>query len=198
MLGKTDLLETIATSNRGLAASPMEKQAILAKIRHLEELNPTPNPTTAPSLLDGDWRLLYTTSQELLGIDRFPGLTLGEVYQCIRVAKNQVFNIAQLTGLPLLDGLVTVAAEFEITSPQRLTVQFKRGVLGLQRLLDYQTPSQFIQAFQTKLTTKTRFLALDFDIQPRERAGWIDLTYLDTNLRINRGNEGSVFVLVKD
>jgi len=198
MLGKSKLLETIAPLNRGLSATPQDQQAILAQIIQLEERNPTPNPTTAPSLLEGDWRLLYTTSQELLGIDRFPLLQLGKVYQSIRLDNQRVFNIAELEGIPLLEGIVSVAAQFEIVSEKRLNVQFQRGVFGLRNFLAYRSPSQFIMDFEQKLAQKQRFFAIDFDIQPRERPGWIDLTYLDTNLRINRGSEGSVFVLIKD
>ena len=198
MLGKSKLLETIAPLNRGLSATPQDRQAILAQIIQLEERNPTPNPTAAPSLLEGDWRLLYTTSQELLGIDRFPLLQLGKVYQSIRLDNQRVFNIAELESIPVLEGIVSVAAQFEIVSERRLNVQFQRGVFGLRNFLAYRSPSQFIMDFEQKLASKQRFFALDFDIQPRERPGWIDLTYLDTNLRINRGSEGSVFVLIKD
>lgn len=198
MLGKSKLLETIAPLNRGLLATPEDRQAILAQIIQLEERNPTPNPTAAPSLLEGDWRLLYTTSQELLGIDRFPLVQLGKVYQSIRLENQRVFNIAELDGIPFLEGIVSVAAQFEIVSEKRLNVQFQRGVFGLGNFLAYRSPSQFIMDFEKRLASKQRFFAADFDIQPRERPGWIDLTYLDTNLRINRGSEGSVFVLIKD
>ncbi|HAX76849.1 MAG TPA: fibrillin, partial [Cyanobacteria bacterium UBA11372] len=42
-----------------------------------------------------------------------------------------------------------------------------------------------------------KFTALDFPIESREQRGWLDITYLDEDLRIGRGNEGSVFVLTK-
>jgi hypothetical protein len=42
-----------------------------------------------------------------------------------------------------------------------------------------------------------KFLALDFGIENRDQRGWLDITYLDHDLRIGRGNEGSVFVLTK-
>jgi len=192
-LGKAELLQAIAGKNRGLLASENDNLSILAAVARLEEFNPTPRPLEAADKLDGDWRLLYTTSTELLGIGRFPVLTLGQIYQSIRVKTQQVFNIAEVTSLPLLEGLVSVAARFEPVSDRRVEVGFERGVFGLQRLIGYRNPSQFIQAIQSG----KRFAAADFRIDPTRRKGWLEITYLDDDMRIGRGNEGSVFVLTK-
>ncbi|MFQ3616448.1 MAG: PAP/fibrillin family protein [Cyanobacteriota bacterium] len=191
--GKAELLQAIAGKNRGLLASEADNLAILAAVARLEEFNPTPRPLEAANKLDGDWRLLYTTSNELLGIGRFPVLTLGQIYQCIRVKTQQVFNIAEVTSLPLLEGLVSVAARFEPVSDRRVDVGFERGIFGLQRLIGYRSPSQFIQEIQSG----KRFAAADFRIDPSNRKGWLEITYLDDDMRIGRGNEGSVFVLTK-
>ena len=69
---------------------------------------------------------------------------------------------------------------------------FERSILGLQRLIEYQSPSKFIQ----QIEAGQKFAAIDFTIN-RDQSGWLDITYLDENLRIGRGNEGSVFVLTK-
>ncbi|RMF69823.1 MAG: fibrillin, partial [Cyanobacteria bacterium J069] len=55
------------------------------------------------------------------------------------------------------------------------------------------SPNQFIQ----QIESGKRFIAADFRINSTERKGWLDITYLDDDLRIGRGNEGSVFVLTK-
>jgi len=193
MIGKAALLEAIAGKNRGLLATDTEKQAILAAIAQLEDRNPTLRPVEATELLEGDWRLLYTSSQELLGIDQIPWLKLGPIYQCIRTADSRVFNIAEVYGLPLLEGLVSVAARFTPASERRVEVQFERFIIGLRRLIGYQTPASFIQ----QIEAGKGFAAIDFTLKPRERQGWLDITYLDDDLRIGRGNEGSVFVLTK-
>lgn len=192
-LGKAELLQAIAGKNRGLLASENDNLSILAAVARLEEFNPTPRPLEAADKLDGDWRLLYTTSTELLGIGRFPVLTLGQIYQSIRVKTQQVFNIAEVTSLPLLEGLVSVAARFEPVSDRRVDVGFERGVFGLQRLIGYRNPRQFVQEIQSG----KRFTAVDFRIDPTRRKGWLEITYLDDDMRIGRGNEGSVFVLTK-
>jgi len=193
MIGKAALLKTIAGKNRGLLATDGDKQAIAVAIAQLEDRNPTPRPLEASELLEGDWRLLYTTSRELLGIDRVPLAKLGQIYQCIRTAENTIYNIAEISGLPYLEGLVSVAARFTPTSERRVEVKFERAIIGFTRLIGYQSPESFIQSIESG----QRFAAIDFAITNRDRQGWLDITYLDDDMRIGRGNEGSVFVLTK-
>jgi hypothetical protein len=194
MIGKATLLAAIAGTNRGLRATEIQKQGILAAIAQLEDRNPTPRPLEAAEFLEGDWRLLYTTSRGILGLDRFPLLDLGQVYQSIRVAESKVYNIAEVAGLPLVEGIVSVAARFQPVSDRRVDVRFERSILGLQRLLNYRSPAAFIQ----ELESGRKLSAIDFAITNPNQQGWLDITYLDADLRISRGNEGSVFVLTKD
>lgn len=197
MLGKAALLEIIAGKNRGVLATETDKQAILAAVAQLEDRNPTPRPLEASNLLDGNWRLLYTTSQELLRIDQFPFLKLGQIYQYIRVKDATLYNIAELYGLPYLEGLVSVVARFDPVSERRVNVRFDRSIIGLQRMIDYQTPEHFVQ----QIETGKKFPAVDFNIAnitAREQRGWLEITYLDEDLRIGRGNEGNVFILTKE
>jgi hypothetical protein len=77
---------------------------------------------------------------------------------------------------------------------RRVNVKFERFIIGLQRLVGYQSPNSFIQ----QIESGKKFLpSLDFGIENREQRGWLDITYLDNDMRIGRGNEGSVFVLTK-
>jgi len=196
MVGKTELMDAIAPVNRGLSASADDQLVIQAAAARLEEHNPIPNPLQTPALLDGDWRLLYTTSQELLNIDRFPLAALGSIYQCIRLAENRIYNIAEIQGPPLLSGLVTVAARLEPVSTRRVNVRFDRGVIGLQKPLGYETPTQFIQKLQAN--PKLPWLqGIDFRVNSDRQSGWLEVTYLDNDLRIGRGNQGNLFVLQK-
>jgi hypothetical protein len=192
MIGKAELLEAIAGKNRGLLATEPDKQAILIAIAQMEDRNPTPHPVEAGDLLDGNWRLLYTTSKSLLNIDQLPLLKLGQIYQYIRAKTASVYNIAEVYGLPYLEGLVSVAARFEPVSEHRVQVKFERSIFGLQRLIGYQSPANFIQQIEMGKT----FAAIDISLN-RDQQGWLDITYLDDDLRIGRGNEGSVYVLTK-
>jgi len=219
MLSKTDLRNAIANKNRGITATPADQQAIASIIARVEDLNPTPEPLSATDLLTGDWRLLYTTSQELLGIDRFPLATLGNIYQCVRPKDLRIYNIAEVQSIPYFEGLVSVVASFAPAdsdypapdssnngsgdtavlplSKKRVNVSFNRAVFGLQRILGYESPSQYIQKLET--TEKFNLLqGIDFEINAERQQGWLEVTYLDKDLRIGRGNQGSLFVLTKD
>lgn len=208
MLSKQDLKEAIAATNRGIATTATERQAIASMVARLEELNPTADPLSAPSLLAGDWRLLYTTSGELLGLDRIPLARLGNIYQCIRPERSRIYNLAEIQGLPYLEGLVSVVATFVPATDQpsvsgsalpsrRVNVRFKRAVIGLQRLLNYQSPAQYIAQLEA-IEKMPPLKALDFSINAERQQGWLEITYLDQDLRISRGNQGSLFVLTKD
>ena len=193
MLKKASLLEAIAGKNRGLLATEQDKQAILIAIANLEDVNPTSSPVEATHLLNGNWRLIYTTSIALLNIDNLPLYKLGQIFQYIRVETNSIYNIAETYGLPFFEGIVSVAAKFEPVSNRRVNVKFERSVIGLQRLIGYTSPESLVEQIEVgkKLT------AIDFPLNSDKQQGWLDITYIDDNLRIGRGNEGSVFVLTK-
>jgi hypothetical protein len=190
---KANLLNAITPVNRGLNMTEDQRKAIFSAVAYLEELNPTPAPTQSPELLDGNWLLLFTTSQELLGIDRFPLYKLGNIYQCLRVAEGKIFNVAEIKGLPLLGGLVSVCANFSVVNKKRVKVNFERLVAGSQTLVGYQNINSFIDT----LRSPKKLLAIDFQIKREDQKGWLETTYLDQDLRIGRGNEGNLFVLRK-
>ncbi len=194
---KAQLLAEIATKDRGISATPTDKQAILATVTALESRNPHPRPlTTAIDLLAGDWRLLYTSSQSLLGIDKFPLVKLGTIYQCLRPKTSAVYNIAEVSSIiPGLNGIVSIVAKFTPTSESRVNVEFNRSVIGLQKLIDYSTPDRLITAIENG----QKFTAIDLPINRKaDRApAWLEFTYIDESMRISRGNEGSIFVLTR-
>jgi len=194
MLGKAELLEALAPLDRGLAATPQDRLAVQAAVVRLEDLNPTPDPLAHPDRLAGVWQLLYTTSSELLNLGRLPLTSLGPIYQAISTAQNRIYNLAEVNALPPFAGLVAVTARLEPVSQRRVNVSFERGVFGLQGLLGYRDPQQFLQTLE--LTPKLSLLrGIDFTISPQREPGWLEITYLDEDLRIGRGNQGNLFVL---
>lgn len=190
------LLAALAGKNRGIDTTATDRQAILAAISQLELQNPHPRPlTTAIDLLAGDWRLLYTSSQSLLGIDRLPLLKLGNIYQCIRPQTSSLYNFAEVESfIPGTSGLVAIVATFTPVNESRVNVQFNRSLIGFQKLMDYSDPDRAIAAIENG----QKFTAIDLKIDRRgKEPAWLEVTYLDDTLRIGRGNEGNVFVLTK-
>ncbi len=193
---KSRLLAAIAGKNRGILATANDRQAILAAISELESRNPHPRPlTTAVDLLAGNWRLLYTSSQSLLGIDRIPLLNLANIYQCIRPLTGSIYNIAEVTSLiPGTSGLVAIVADFTPVNESRVNVRFNRSLIGFQGLVNYSDPDRLIAAIENG----QKFTAIDLKIDRQNKEpAWLEVTYLDDTLRIGRGNEGNVFVLTK-
>lgn len=204
---KSELLQAIAGKNRGLLATEKDNVQILTAVEKLEDQNPHANPLDCPQMLEGDWRLLYTTSKGILNLENLPFVHLGEIYQCIRTEAHKIYNVAEIQGLPFLDGLISVAAKFEAVSVKRVNVRFNRSIIGLQRLLGYLSPKDLIN----KIEKGKHFPPLDFDFglgdfalpalsdrlwnNKNDNPGWLEITYLDDNLRIGRGNQGNVFVL---
>jgi PAP_fibrillin len=194
MSAKTQLLKAIAGRNRGLLAQSSDRQVILDAIDHLEDENPTPQPIES-NLLAGDWRLIYTTNSNLLFIDLPPLVRLGQIYQSVRPATGKLYNIAEVvSGFPGLSGLICVSAKFTAVSDQRVDVKFQRWIIGLQNLLDYQSPEELVE----KIESGNGLTALDLPIDEQNQDNWLDITYLDEDLRIGRGHRGNLFVLTKD
>lgn len=126
----------------------------------LERVNPT-SAVLGPSLT-GRWKLLYTTSDSILGTKRPQFLRpFGDIFQSIDAENLRARN--QET-LPFFNA---VEAQLIPVNKRKVQVQFKTFfILGL-------IP---IQA-------------------PPSASGELEVTYLDDDLRVSRGNRGNLFVL---
>lgn len=160
----------------------------------LENCNPHPQPLlNAISLLNGAWKLLYSTAREIRSLDSLPlGLQLGEVYQVIDVSNTLFFNLAFVKHpLGIVSGYVKVTASFapatDNLSPlpnQRINVNFDKRYLAIQKIFGFDSP-QF-NPFKVVAANG-----------PQGRVPTLDITYLDENFRIGRGGDGSLFILSK-
>lgn len=195
MIAKAELLAAIAGTNRGVITTETDRNLVLDKVVQLEVQNPTPQPLNQRERLSGLWRLIYTTSSDLLGLARLPMLPAGPIYQCIRGQELKLYNILELQGVPFLEGVLCVSARLTPVSERRVQVNFERSVLGLKGLMNY--PS--LEDLVSRLETQSPVVALNFPLNSNvERsAGWLETTYLDEDLRIGRGNNDSLFVLTK-
>lgn len=193
MDNKALLLQEIAGKNRGLLATEIDRINILSLVEHLEDDNPHGHPLAQEELLQGDWRLIYTTSKSLLGLNNIPLVNLGQIYQCIRPQSQRIINIAEVEGIPFLEGVVAVVAQFEAVSEKRVNVQFERSIITSQRLMGYRSARDLVE----QIEGGKRFFPLDFPIPRRSETAWLEITYLDEDLRLGRGNEGNVFILSK-
>lgn len=193
MIAKAELLAAIAGTNRGVITTEANRSLVLDKVVQLEVQNPTPQPLIERERLSGVWRLIYTTSQDLLGLARLPMIPAGPIYQCIRGQELKLYNVLELQGIPFLEGVICVAARLMPVSERRVQVNFERSILGVKGLMNYSSLDTLI----SRLETQSPVAALNFPLNAERSAGWLETTYLDEDLRIGRGNNDSLFVLTR-
>ena len=193
------LLQPRQTAKRG---SPLTNRTLAAAtcteieqlVTAIEAVNPHLSPLLyTPQLLNGAWLLNYSTAREIRALDKLPlGLNVGRIYQIIDVPSQSFLNQAFVRhSLGLAAGYVKVTARFTIAKPdgailpdKRINVEFLERTIAVQRILGIKTP---------KLDPAKVVPAK----APIGRIPFLEITYIDEDLRIGRGGEGSLFVLSK-
>jgi len=157
---KQELLDGLKGLGRGANATEEQKSSVDRLARELERLNPT-KEVLGPKL-SAKWKLLYTTSDSILGTSRPPFLRpFGDIFQTIDAENLKARN--QET-FPFFNA---VEAELIPENKRKVKVQFKTFYLG--SIVPVKAP-------------------------PTAR-GELEVTYLDDDLRISRGNKGNLFIL---
>ena len=172
----------------------------VAALESVSPLPPLSNSTRAVETLNGDWQLIYSDASEITRIVKLPlGFSLGPVFQPINVTDGRFENQALIKHkLRLASGHTRVMAKFwlapigevnragVVNDGSRANVQFQKVIFTLRRFL-------FVPTFG-----KVRKTAIPKG--PSEKKGvvpCIDVTYLDDELRISQGGDGSLFILVR-
>ncbi|XP_043688510.1 plastid-lipid-associated protein, chloroplastic-like [Telopea speciosissima] len=217
---KKALVDSFYGTGRGLSASSETRAEIVELITQLEALNPTPAPTEALTLLNGKWILAYTSFSGLFPLfsrGTLPLVKVEEISQTIDSDNFTVQNSVQFSG-PLATTSFITNAKFEIRSPKRVQIKFEEGIIGTPQLTDsIETPESVdvlgqkidltpFKGLITSLQDTASSVAKTISSQPPLKIpitndnaqSWLLTTYLDDELRISRGDGGSVFVLIKE
>ncbi|XP_022870272.1 light-induced protein, chloroplastic-like [Olea europaea var. sylvestris] len=217
---KKQLVDSFYGTNRGLTASTETRAEIVELITQLEAKNPNPAPTEALTRLNGKWILVYTSFVglfPLLSRGTLPLVTLEEISQTIDSEKLTVQNSVVFAG-PLATTSISTNAKFEVRSPQRVQIKFEEGIIGTPQLTDSivlpenveflgqkidLTPFKgLLSSVQDTASSVAKTIStqppLKFPISGARAESWLLTTYLDDDLRISRGDGGSVFVLIKE
>lgn len=154
----------------------------------------TASPVAAPiarldDLLNGRWRLLYTTltilgrrrSRLSLSTASKSGfVSLGELYQNVDAAAGVAESVVQFRVMGRVEGAFSITATFTPQTEQRVGVAATGSSLtppGLEKMLG----------------ENVGLLTQIFD-----PTGWLDVTYLDDQgYRLGRDDKGHLFVLQK-
>ncbi|XP_058731004.1 fibrillin protein 5 homolog isoform X1 [Vicia villosa] len=181
---KIELFQALEGINRGIFGIPSGKKLeIESLVEQLESQNPTPEPTLELDKVDGCWRLVYSTISILgsrrtkLGLRDF--ISLGDFFQIIDQAKNKAVNVVKFNakGLTMLSGELTIEASFKIASKTRVDITFEKSTI---------IPDQLMNVFRKNY---------DILLSIFNPEGWLDITYVDDNMRIGRDDKGNIFVL---
>eukprot|EP00252_Welwitschia_mirabilis_P009896 TRINITY_DN2282_c0_g1_i3.p1 TRINITY_DN2282_c0_g1~~TRINITY_DN2282_c0_g1_i3.p1 ORF type:complete len:274 (+),score=52.44 TRINITY_DN2282_c0_g1_i3:154-975(+) len=181
---KTALNNLLQGLSRGIFGVPSaKKQEIECLINLLEESNPLPNPTDNLHLVDGQWRLLYSTVT-ILGSKRtklgLRGLvTLGDILQTINTKEGKAQNIVGFTvaGLATVSGEFIIDASFEIANSKRVNIKYEKSRITPEKLFNL-------------LRMNYNLILSIFNPE-----GWLDINYMDESIRICRDDKGNIFLL---
>lgn len=202
---KQKLLSTIEKNAQNININPaypitdsliqtLEAENIEQLSKNLESLNPFPNPLQfTPQLLNGIWQLHYSTAREIRSLNKLPlGFQLRRVYQIINVQDVSFFNIAFVEhNSKLINGYVKVTASFapkvepnQILPTNTINVNFEKRYVSIKKIAGIKTPMlDPIKEFDAR--------------NPQGRIPSLTITYIDNDLRIGRGGDGSLFILSK-
>ncbi|KAK6283473.1 hypothetical protein POUND7_002425 [Theobroma cacao] len=217
---KKALVDSFYGTNRGLKATSETRAEIVELITQLEAKNPTPAPTEALTLLNGKWILAYTSFPglfPLLSRGQLPLVKVEEISQTIDAESFTVQNSVQFSG-PLASNTISTNAKFEVRSPKRVQIKFQEGIIGTPQLTDSivlpenveflgqrfdLTPVKgLLTSVQDTASSVAKTISsqppLKFSLSNSNAESWLLTTYLDEELRISRGDAGSVFVLIKE
>lgn len=154
---------------RTIAKDSDAQNRIDMDIQELEKLNLAREPVT-DERLNGTWRIVYTSSKSILGITRPKPFRPNILQQTVDIAGKSIRNKESIKLGPFS---VDTAVEAEIldATDKRVTVRFVKFI--------------FFGFIPVSVRDDGSFV------------GWQDITYLDDDLRVSRGNEGNLFVLEK-
>ncbi|GLT70411.1 hypothetical protein SLA2020_424930 [Shorea laevis] len=181
---KTDMYKALNGINRGIFGVPSTKKfKIEGLVKLLESQNPTPDPTLNLDKVGGCWKLVYSTITILgskrtkLGLRDF--ISLGDFLQTIDVQKSKAVNVIKFNakGLNFLNGKLTIEASFKIASKSKVDITYDSSTV---------TPDQLMNMFQKNY---------DLLLAIFNPEGWLEITYVDDNLRIGRDDKGNIFIL---
>ncbi|CAO2144622.1 unnamed protein product [Urochloa humidicola] len=201
---KVKLLSAVSGLNRGLAATQEDLDRADAAARELEAAAGGPVDLTGPGLdaLQGRWRLVYSSafSSRTLGGSR-PGpptgrllpITLGQVFQRIDVVSRDFDNIVELElgapwPFPPLEATATLAHKFEVVGTSGVKIDFEKTTVKTKGSLAQLPPLEV-----PRIPDNLRPPSLS---DAGTGSGEFEVTYLDGDTRVTRGDRGELRVFV--
>ncbi|XP_020690321.1 plastid-lipid-associated protein 6, chloroplastic isoform X2 [Dendrobium catenatum] len=195
---KLKLLGAVSGLNRGLAASVEDLRLADSAAKELAAAGRPVFLSEDLDKLQGKWRLIYSSafSSRSLGGSR-PGpptgrlipITLGQVFQRIDILSKDFDNIVELQfgtpwPFPQIEATATLAHKFELIGTANIKITFEKTTVKPSGNL-----SQFPPLELPRLPDALR-------PPSNTGSGEFEVIYLDSDLRITRGDRGELRVFV--
>lgn len=212
---KRKLLQLGASYDRGFGASPSARDQVDQVIQELEKCNTQEFAAEGingginygpGSPLEGSWRMIWCTAQDVLILGASPLATVGAIYQVFTppIVTNIIDFIPRAQSLfpPSLVPSSLLRAEVQTRASPRADGPNPNNRIGLSFEAVKLQPIQLLGnsvgdsvppfAFDIPKLSAVSFF------NPETGPGYFDVTFLDEELLIIRQNEpGGLFVLVK-
>lgn len=220
---KLQILQNIEPTSNGKTATKEQQITILQLVRQLELLSPPPTnlfqDNTCVNNINGTWYLQYTSPSSInINDDNIPTKIDDDwmpidAKEGISNIETQPFNAkgtVSAAGIPV--DAANKLVEQNINAFQRTVVnciEFKWGTIIVSGTFKQSNtvPNRAIVAFDTAKIRigKNDNIIIDLSflftvaaiIRQSNDNGWLETTYLDSSMRIGRGNKGTMFVLTK-
>jgi hypothetical protein len=213
---EAELLEAISYTANGKNADIETQTRVLKLVRNLETTYPTSptllsNPNEA-KILDGDWYLQYTQTSELDGVDSedaWVPVSASEGEAKIETRKFKAAGSVSGGGIPVDASKTTPKQSFDIAQSRvqnEILTGFGKVTVAGRFRQSSSVPTRAVVAFDTAKIALNIGLTLDISflfgirasLKGTDEAGWVETTYCSNDMRIGRGNKGSLFVLTRD
>lgn len=203
---KTQLLQLVTRLNGSSEADdPALQRELLRLIDQLSALTPTPRPAESP-LINATWALLYTLpGQPKDGVERPP------LQRALAALYDVFYKYAPILAGSAVgrkaDGRRAVKArgQFQIFDTARgwVSNQAKFSFLGREGIIQVDGPAtiepggggaRLAATFTAAELRWAGFVRIPFPIAAFSPTGFIDTLYLDSDLRVSKGDKGSCFI----
>ncbi|KAK9083141.1 hypothetical protein Scep_029612 [Stephania cephalantha] len=197
-LSKTPHLNAVSGLNRGLAASEEDLRSADDATKELEAAGGIVDLSEYLDKLQGRWKLIYSSafSNRTLGGSR-PGpsigsllpIALGQVFQRIDAVSKDFDNIVELQlgtpwPFPPVELTATLAHKFELIGSAKIRIVFEKTTVKTRGNLS-QLPPLEVPRIPDALRPPSNTGSGEFEV-----------TYLDNDTRITRGDRGELRVFL--
>ncbi|CAL5337386.1 unnamed protein product [Camellia sinensis] len=195
---KANTISAVSGLNRGLAATEDDIQKADAAAKELEAVGGPVDLSADLDKLQGRWKLIYSSafSSRTLGGSR-PGpptgrllpITLGQVFQRIDIFGKDFDNIVELKlgtpwPIPPIELTATLAHKFELIGSSKIKITFEKTTVKTGGNLSQIPPLEIPRI-------------PDFLRPPSNTgSGEFEVTYMDSDTRITRGDRAELRVFV--